>query len=83
MATEFEITARWKKATAFAAHLYANGFGYAEIYRLTPHDWRTLADRLQQKHPSGKTIDVISEVIKIIQAAVAQKIAEEKEQQTA
>ncbi len=77
MATEFEITARWKKATVLAAHLYANGITSQEIDRLSVSDWGGVATGLGQNKPSVQTIQVVREVLGIIESAVAQKIAEQ------
>lgn len=82
-ASGFEIAARWKKAIVFASHLYANGIVSSEIYKLSKGEWRTLADRLLKTEPSMQTIATIEEILTVLEAAVAQKIAEEKEQQTA
>lgn len=81
MASEFEIAARWKKATVLAAHLYVNGIVSGQIDRIAREDWQELALRLGQNTPSYQTIEVVGQVLTIIETAVEQKIAEEKQKE--
>lgn len=83
MATEFEITARWKKATAFAAHLYSHGILSGEIDRITDCHWDILAASIQEKPPSGPaTVSVIRFLLQRFEEAVSVRVKEraEKEQ---
>lgn len=81
--SSYEITARWKKAVVIAAQLYVNGIVAAEVPNITRDNWEMIALRLGQNRPRYQTIEVIGEILKVLESAVAQKIVEEKEQQTA
>lgn len=78
MATEFEITARWRKAIIIASRLYVSGIKADEIGQISEAQWKQLAARLDQNEPKAKTIEVIGEILRVLEAAVAQKIQEEK-----
>lgn len=85
MATEFEITARWKKATAFAAHLYSHGIVAEELSDIELGQWNRLAVTIGYNPPSGETVTAIGFIMRAFELNVANRIKEqqEKEQQTA
>jgi len=78
MATEYEIAARWRKAVVIASHLYVHGITAREAASISRADWNGMAARLEHRPPSEQTIQVISEVLQVLETAVAQKIAQEK-----
>lgn len=80
MATEFEITARWKKATAFAAHLDAYAIRSWEIEKIQPSQWRQMATVCAQRPPSEATIALVYIILRAFEGV---RVEAAKEQQTA
>lgn len=80
MATEFEITARWKKATAFAAHLQAYAIQSWEIQKIEPQQWAQMAIVCGQNPPSRAAIALIYLILRAFENA---RVEAAKEQQTA
>jgi len=78
----FQIVARYKKAVAFAAHLYSHGIVSGELNRITRQQWNDIARAIDQNWPSTETLLVIRSVMQEFETAVAARIEVQNKQQS-
>lgn len=82
MATEFEITARWKKSVAFASYLWSHGILSGELDRISAVEWASIAALIGHNPPSGpETVTAIRFVMAAFESSAAARVEEQQKKE--